>query len=184
MSAVTRRKAATYAAAVAAAGVFAATVMLVSPAYADGAPTTRATPFTGRTEGGSLILKDGDIIACAAVGQLQVVQTNGVIRETDGAGTTFTTPAGTQVLTLRQGTVRVTVDRVSAEVTCGKELFPTTTAFVPPTSLKNGVNAGAGGAVSGLSTATMVGGGGLAAAGLAGAAVLLRRRGAAAGARL
>ncbi|MFI6931611.1 hypothetical protein [Streptomyces sp. NPDC050287] len=178
MSAVTRRKTATFAA-TAAAGAFAATVMLAGPAYADGTPSTKATPFTGRTEGGSLILKDGDIIACAAVGQLQVVQPNGVIRETDGAGTKFTTPAGTRVLTIRQGTVKVTVDRVSAEVTCGKELFPTTTAFVPSTSLKDGVKAGAGGTVSGLSTATMVGGGGLAAAGLVGGAVLLRRRGAA-----
>ncbi len=184
MSAVTRRKRARYAATMAAAGAFAATMTFASPAYADGTPSTKATPFTGRTEGGSLILKDGDIIACADVARLQVVQTNGVIRDADGAGTTFTTPAGTLVVTLRQGTVKVTVDRVSAEVTCGKELFPTTTAFVPPTSLKDGVKAGAGGAVSGLSTATLVGGGGLVAAGLVGGAVLLRRRGTAAGARL
>jgi hypothetical protein len=102
---VTRSKAATYAAVVAAAGALAATMTFASPEYADGTPSMRATPFTGRTEGGSLILKDGDIIACAAVGQLQVVQTDGVIRDADGAGTAFTTPAGTRVVTLRQGTV-------------------------------------------------------------------------------
>lgn len=184
MSTVTRRKATAYAATMAAAGAFAAIMTVASPAFAGGPPSGQATPFTGRTEGGSLILKDGDIIACAAVGQLQVVQPDGVIRDADGAGTKFTTPAGTRVVTLRQGTVKVTVDRVSAEVTCGKELFPTTNAFVPSTSLKDGVEAGAGGAVSGVSTGEVVGGSGLAAAGLVGGVVLLRRRGAAAGARL
>ncbi|GDY50211.1 hypothetical protein SVIO_008340 [Streptomyces violaceusniger] len=132
MPTATKRKAATCAATMAAAGAFAATVALAGPSYAGGPPSTQATPFTGRTEGGSLILKDGDIIACAGAGQLQVVQSNGVIRDADGAGTTFTTSAGTQVKTVRQGTVKVSVGGVSAEVTCGKELFPTTTAFVPP----------------------------------------------------
>jgi uncharacterized protein (TIGR03382 family) len=180
MPGVARRKATAYAAATVAAGALAAITTFASPAYAGG-PTT---PFSGRTEGGSLILKDGDIIACAAVGQLQVVQTNGVIRDADGAGTMFTTPEGTMVKTLRKGTVKATVNGASATVTCGKEGFPTTSAFVPTISLKDGVETGSGGAVSGVNTAGIVGGSALAAAGLAGGAALLRRRRADSGARL
>jgi hypothetical protein len=183
MPTVTRSRTATYAAAIAAAGAFAASMTCAGPAYAGGAPSTQPTPFTGRTEGGSLILKDGDIIACAGVGQLQVVGPDGVIHDADGAGTTFTTPAGTKVVTLRQGTVTVTVDGISAEVTCGKELFPTTSASVPRTTLKGGVKAGAGGTVSGVNTAEVMAGGGLAATALVGGVVMLRRRSAAPGTR-
>lgn len=177
MSAVTKRKASAYAATAVTAGALAAITTFAGPAYAGGPPSGQATPFSGRTEGGSLTLKNGDIIACAEVGQLQVVQTNGVFRDADGAGTTFTTPEGTMVVTLRQGTVKVTVGGVSATVTCGKELFPTTSAFVPRISLKGSVETGSGGAVSGVNTAGIVGGGALAAAGLAGGVALLRRRG-------
>jgi hypothetical protein len=70
----------------AAAGALAATMTCASPVYVDGAPSTRTTPFTGRTEGGTLVLRGGDVIACAGVGQLQVAEPDGVIRDTDGAG--------------------------------------------------------------------------------------------------
>lgn len=152
------------------------TVVAAGPAQAGGPPSGAATPFTGRTEGGSLILKDGDIIACAGVGQLQIAQSNGVIRDTDGAGTTFTTPAGTTVVTLVKGTVNVTVQGITAKVTCGAAGFPTTAAFVPSSSLKGGVKAGSGGSLTGMNTGELVGGGALMAAGLLGAGLLRRRR--------
>ena len=152
------------------------TVVVAGPAQAGGAPSGAATPFTGRTEGGSLILKDGDIVACAGVGQLQIAQTNGVVRDTDGAGTTFTTPAGTKVVTVVKGTVKVTVQGISAQVTCGSQGFPTTSAFVPSSSLKGGVNAGSGGSAAGVNTGELAGGGALVASGLFGVAMLRRRR--------
>lgn len=172
------RKAAVCGSVVAAAAAL--TAVAVGPAYAGGAPSGTATPFTGRTEGGSLILKDGDIVACAGVGMLQVVQSNGVIRDADGPGTTFTTAAGTKVVTLSKGTVNVTVQGLTAQVTCGSQGFPTTAAFVPPSSLKGAVKAGSGGSVAGVNTAEVVGGGAVAATGLLGL-VLLRRRGTASG---
>lgn len=156
--------------------VAALTAVTAGPVHADGAPTGSATPFTGRTEGGSLILKDGDIVACAGVGQLQIAQSNGVIRDTDGPGTTFTTPAGTKVVTVRKGTVNVTVQGITAKVTCGREGFPTTAAFVPGSSLKGGVKAGSGGSLTGVNTAETLGGGALVAAGLLGVGLLRRRR--------
>lgn len=148
------------------------TVAVAGPVQASGA----ATPFTGRTEGGSLILTDGDIVACAGVGQLQVAQSNGVIRGTGGAGTTFTTPAGTKVVTVVKGTVKVTVKGITAKVTCGSEGFPTTSAFVPSSSLKGPVDAGSGGSQAGVNTGELVGGSVLVASGLLGLAVLRRRR--------
>jgi len=150
-------------------GALAMTAMLSGPAYADG---MTATPIQGRTEGGSIILNDGDIVACAGVGDLRVVDTKGTEHLTDGAGTTFTTPAGTKVVTLRHGTVEVTVKGASAEITCGSEGFPTTNARVP----KGPSLAGAGGSVSGVDAARTVGGGALVLVGGAAGAFVLRRR--------
>ncbi|SEO21574.1 hypothetical protein [Actinacidiphila rubida] len=150
------------------------TVAVAAPAQAAGG--TAGTPFKGRSEGGSLLLKDGDIVACAGVGQLQVAQSDGTIRGTGGAGTTFTTPAGTKVVTVVKGTVKVTVQGVTARVTCGSQGFPTTSAFVPSGSLKGGVDAGSGGSPAGVNTAELAGGGALVASGLLGLAALRRRR--------
>ena len=151
------------------------TVAVAGPAQAGGG-SGAATPFTGRSEGGSLILKDGDIVACAGVGQLQVAQSNGVIRGTGGAGTTFTTPAGTKVVTVVKGIVKVTVQGITAQVTCGSQGFPTTAAFVPGSSLKGGVDAGSGGSQTGVNTSELVGAGALVATGVIGLAMLRSRR--------
>lgn len=153
------------------------TLAAAGAAQADGG-SSGATPFKGRSEGGSLILKDGDVVACAGVGQLQVAQTNGVVRGTGGAGTTFTTPAGTKVVTVVKGTVNVTAQGITAKVTCGSQGFPTTSAFVPSSSLKGGVDAGSGGSLTGVNAGELLGGGALVASGLVGLVVLRRRRGA------
>ncbi|MBY8877986.1 hypothetical protein [Actinacidiphila acidipaludis] len=152
------------------------TLAVAGPAQAGGGSSGGATPFTGRSEGGSLILKDGDIVACAGVGVLQIVQRDGVIRGTGSAGTTFTTPAGTKVVTVTKGTVKVTVQGITARVTCGSQGFPTTSAFVPSSSLKGGVDAGSGGAPAAVNTGELVTGGALVATGVLGVAMLRRRR--------
>src|SRR6516225_3264776 len=112
MSALTSRKAA--AAAAMAAGLLSMVTTLATPALADG----MSSPFKGRTEGGSLIVKSGDIIACAAVGKEDVVDTNGKIHHSDGPGTNFTTPAGAEFETLQNGSLEVTFGGASAVVTC------------------------------------------------------------------
>ncbi|MDN3059723.1 hypothetical protein PH213_35395 [Streptomyces sp. SRF1] len=151
-------------------GAFAMIAALAAPAYAGGAGGA-ATPIKGRTEGGSLELVNGDIVACAGVGDVRVEDTTGVEHKTDGAGTEFTTRAGTEVETLRKGTVEVTVRGASAVITCGKEGFPTTKARVP-----KGVLAGSGGSVTEADTAEALAGGALVASAIAGCAVALRRR--------
>ncbi|HSA54035.1 MAG TPA: hypothetical protein VLH10_28475 [Yinghuangia sp.] len=87
------------------------------------APTP--SPIQGRTEGGSIILTNGDIVACAAVGDLRIAGAEGREYLTNGPGTHFTTAAGTDVQTLSTGHVRVTVGGASAEIQCGPEGFPT-----------------------------------------------------------
>ncbi|MFC6599121.1 hypothetical protein [Kitasatospora paranensis] len=158
--------------AVAAGGALVAVAVFAVPAYAGGSSSGAATPIKGRTEGGSLELVNGDVVACAGVGDLRVVGADGEHR-TDGPGTTFTTAAGTAVATVKTGTVKVTVRGADAVITCGSELFPTTTATVPTgPSL-----AGGGGGVSGADTAVTLAGGAIAMAGLVGGtAVVLRRR--------
>jgi hypothetical protein len=150
-----------------AAGTLIVIATLSSPAYADGS----SSPFKGRTEGGSLEVKSGDIIACAGVGKVQVVDTKGTIHNADGPGTNFTTPAGAEFETLSSKAVEVTFQGASAAVTCPKNQVPATTAFVPKSVLS-----GSGGAVTGVNTAATVAGGALVAAGLAGGAGVLRRR--------
>ncbi|MFI5531903.1 hypothetical protein ACIA8O_25560 [Kitasatospora sp. NPDC051853] len=164
MSVLTRRKSFGGAMAV---GAVVAITAFSSPAYADG-----TTLFQGRTEGGSLIVKSGDIIACAGVGDVRVADTTGTEHRTDGAGTTFTTPAGAHVETLHPGTVKVTFHGASADVTCGPEEFPTTSARVP----KGPSLAGVGGGVSEASTVRTVGGAAVALAGGTFAALTLYRR--------
>jgi hypothetical protein len=151
-----------------AAGALVVMATLASPAYADGS----SSPFKGRTEGGNLEVKSGDIVACAGVGKVEVAITEGgKILSTDGRGTNFTTPAGAEFETLSNKAVEVTFKGASAVVTCPKDLIPATTAFVPKSVLS-----GSGGAVTGMNTTATVAGGALAAAGLAGGAVALRRR--------
>ncbi|WP_354639514.1 hypothetical protein [Kitasatospora camelliae] len=149
-----------------------AVTALAGPARADGVPSGGGTPIKGRTEGGSLELKSGDIVACAGVGDLRVAGADGQEHLTNGPGTTFTTPAGTTVRTVQTGTVEVTVQGASAVITCGPELFPTTNAVVPSgPSL-----AGEGGGTTGTDPLLTTAGSALAAAGIATATVALRRR--------
>ena len=149
-------------------GVLAVLAMAVGPAYADGV----ATPIKGRTEGGSLELKSGDIVACAGVGDVRVVDTHGTEHMTDGAETSFTTPAGVEVETLRKGVVEVTFQGASAVIKCGPELFPTTNAFVP----RGPSLSGAGGGIQQPNVTEAAAGGTLVAAGLATGVIVLRRR--------
>ncbi|MCU7825382.1 hypothetical protein [Kitasatospora sp. DSM 101779] len=156
------------AAAAVACGVLAMLTAGAGAAYADGGA---ATPFKGRTEGGSLELVNGDVVACAGVGEVRVVDAQG--EHVPGApGTSFTTAAGTKVLTKSADTVEVTVGGAFAAVTCGPELFPTTTAPVP----KGPSLAGGGGGILGVDPVETAAGGALLAAGLAGGALVLRRR--------
>lgn len=148
-------------------GAVAVITTVSGPAYADG-----ASLFQGRTEGGSLIVSSGDIIACAGVGDVRVADTTGTEHKTNGAGTKFTTPAGAHFETLQPGTVKVTFKGASAEVKCGVEEFPTTSARVP----KGPSLAGVGGGASEGNTALTIGGGALAAAGGAVGALALHRR--------
>jgi hypothetical protein len=144
--------------------------LLAVPAYADG-----GSPFSGRTEGGSLQVKSGDVIACAAVGEERVVEPNGTIHMSGSPGTHFTTAGGAEYETLASGSLEVSFQGASAVVRCPASLVPTTSAFVPKSTL-----AGEGGSVTGTNTATTAAGGALVAAGLAGGALVLRRRRAAA----
>ncbi|MEV6211625.1 hypothetical protein [Kitasatospora sp. NPDC051914] len=156
------------AAAAVATGILVATATLAGPAYADGS----SSPFTGRTEGGSLVVKSGDIVACEGVGRVVVAITEGgKILSTDGPGTKFTTPAGAQFETLADKSVKVSFQGAHAVVSCPADQVPTTTAFVPKSSL-----AGTGGSVTGVNTAATAAGGALVAVGLVGGAVVLRRR--------
>ncbi|WP_331767589.1 hypothetical protein [Embleya sp. NBC_00896] len=93
-------------------------------AYAAG-PASENPPIQGRTEGGSIILTSGDIVACAGVNDLRIAGADGREHLTNGPGTHFTTPAGTDVLTLRTGVVRATVKGASVDIQCGPEEFPT-----------------------------------------------------------
>ncbi|WP_431677999.1 hypothetical protein [Kitasatospora sp. KL5] len=157
------------AAAAVACGVLAMLTAGAAAAHADGGT---ATPIKGRTEGGSLELVNGDIVACAGVGDVRVAQTQGGERIPGAPGTSFTTPAGTKVVTKSAGTVEVTVGSASAVITCGPELFPTTNAPVP----KGPSLAGGGGGVLGADPVETAAGGALLAAGLAGGTLALRRR--------
>lgn len=149
-------------------GAFAVIAVAASPAHADG----MATPIKARTEGGSLELKSGDIVACAGIGDVRVVETNGTEHKTDGPGTVFTTPAGVEVETLHTGTVEVTFRGANAVITCGKELFPTTNAFVPQGPSLSGT----GGGIRLPDAAETTAGAAMAAASLAIGGVALRRR--------
>lgn len=148
-------------------GMLAVITTIANPAYAGGAPS----PFSGRSEGGSLIVKSGDVIACAAAGKEDVVDTKGTVHHSDGAGANFTTPAGAEFETLSGGSLEVTFQGASATVTCPSSLVPATAAFVPKSTL-----AGAGSSVIGGNTVETVAGGALAAVGIAGGAILLGRR--------
>lgn len=118
-----------------AAGLVMAAAAMPATAYAGGTPAPHASakarssaepaPVQGRTEGGSIILTSGDIVACAGVGDLRIAGADGREHLTNGPGTHFTTPAGTDVLTLRTGLVRVTAKGASADIECGPEQFPT-----------------------------------------------------------
>lgn len=154
--------------AILAGGAFVVLAAAASPAHADGV----ATPIKARTEGGSLELKSGDIVACAGVGDVRVVDTKGMEHKTDGPGTLFTTPAGVEVETLHTGVVEVTFDGASAVIKCGPELFPTTNAFVP----RGPSLSGTGGGIRLPSVTESAVGGTLVAAGLTTSVVVLRRR--------
>ncbi|MFD0526090.1 hypothetical protein ACFQ1I_00655 [Kitasatospora arboriphila] len=160
----------------AATGALAAVFVFASPAYADGV----SSPFKGRTESGNLVVRSGDIIVCFGENQVVVADTEGKFRQTDGPGTSFTTPAGAAFKTLdtgkkfpplQNGGVEVSFGGASAVVTCPKSLVPATSAFVPKSTL-----AGTGGSVTGVDVIKSSAGGALAVAGIAGAAVVLRRR--------
>ncbi|GAA2783946.1 hypothetical protein GCM10010441_06070 [Kitasatospora paracochleata] len=156
------------AAAAIATGTIVVTVTFAGAAYADGS----SSPFSGRTEGGSLVVKSGDIVACEGAGQVVVATTEGgKILSADGPGTKITTPAGAVFETLADKSVKVSFQGADAVVTCPADQVPTTPAFVPKSSL-----AGTGGSVHGMNTTATVAGGALVAAGLAGGAVVLRRR--------
>lgn len=151
-----------------AAGIVVVTATLAGPAYADGS----SSPFTGRTEGGSLVVRSGDIVACEGVGQVVVAITEGgKILSADGPGTKFTTPAGAQFETLADKSVKVSFQGAHAVVSCPADQVPTTTAFVPKSSL-----AGTGGSATGVNTTATAAGGAMVAVGLAGGVVVLRRR--------
>jgi hypothetical protein len=156
--------------AVAATALLGSGAALAVPAYAHG-----GTPFSGRTEGGSLVVKSGDIVACEAVGKETVVEPNGTIHHSGSAGTSFTTTAGAEFETLASGALEVSFRGNSAVVRCGADLVPATNAFVPQETLS-----GEGGSATGVNATTTAAGGGLIAAGLAGAGLVLRRRRAAA----
>ncbi|MFD9123808.1 hypothetical protein [Kitasatospora sp. NPDC059571] len=172
MSALTGRSAA----AAAAGGIMAFVCVCAGPAYADGA----SSPFKGRTDSGNLIVRSGDVIVCFAENQVVVADTEGKFRQTDGPGTSFTTPAGAAFRTLdtgktfpllQNGGVEVSFEGASAVVTCPKSLVPATSAFVPKSTL-----AGTGGSVTGVDVIKSTAGGALAVGGVAGAAIALRRR--------
>jgi hypothetical protein len=143
---------------------------LAAPAYADG-----GSPFSGRTEGGSLQVKSGDVVACEAVGKETVVEPNGALHHTGLPGTRFTTANGAEYEVLSSGALEVSFGGASATVRCGADLVPATAAFVPRETLS-----GEGGSVIGVSPATTAAGGALIATGLGGAYLVLRRRRAAA----
>jgi hypothetical protein len=142
------------------------TVLAAAPAYAHG-----GSPFSGRTEGGSLEVKSGDIVACEAVGKETVVEPNGTFHHTGGPGSSFTTAHGAEFEVLANLALEVSFRGASATVRCGSDLVPATTAFVPRETLS-----GEGGSVTGVNTVTTAAGGALIATGLAGAGLALRRR--------
>jgi hypothetical protein len=145
-------------------------VIAAAPAYAHG-----ASPFSGRTEGGSLEVKSGDIVACEAVGKETVVEPNGTFHHSGAPGSGFTTAHGAEYEVLASGALEVSFNGASATVRCGSDLVPATNAFVPRETLS-----GEGGSVTGVNVATTAAGGSLVATGLAGAGLMLRRRRAAA----
>lgn len=157
-------------------GALAAMVVLVGPAYADGA----SSPFTGRTQSGNLVVRSGDIVVCFAENQVVVADTDGKFRQTDGPGTSFTTPGGATFRTLdtgktfptlQNGGVEVSFGGTSAVVTCPRSLVPATSASVPKSTL-----AGAGGSVTGVDVIKSSAGAVLAVGGVVGAGIVLRRR--------
>jgi hypothetical protein len=157
-------------------GVLAAVFVFAGPVYADGV----SSPFKGRTEGGNLIVKSGDLIVCFAENQVVVADTEGKFRQTDGPGTNFTTLTGAEFETLdtgrkfpplQNGGVEVSFGGASAVVTCPKSLVPATSAFVPRSTM-----AGTGGSVTGVDVLKTSAGAALTVGGVAGAAIVLRRR--------
>jgi hypothetical protein len=156
----------TGAVAVAATALLGAGAALAVPAYADG-----GSPFSGRTEGGSLQVKSGDIVACEAVGKETVVEPNGMIHHSGAHGTGFTTANGAEYEVLASGGLEVSFRGASAVVHCPADLVPATTAFVPRETLS-----GEGGSVTGVNTVATAAGGALIVAGLASGGLVLRRR--------